>query len=494
MDQFNDFYKFVKLINKYGMQSGIVKVIPPKEWIDALPVIDDSKIQSIKIRNPIIQNINGAKGVYISENMERHRTYSLPEWKHLSQMQNHQPPVPRGQKRKSSVSYINSINTSKNHNIEDNDNNSSDKTTQRRKSLADITNNDKSQRRSQTSLESKQQALLENFDYNIDTSDYTPERCEFLENNYWKTLSYAHPMYGADCLGSIFDDSVTSWNVAKLPNLLDHLQEQIPGVNEAYLYAGLWKATFAWHLEDQDLHSINYLHFGAPKQWYSIPQQYAPRFYEVMKDCFLENFKECSEFLRHKTFIASPSYLQSKGVKVNSVVHNENEFIITFPYGYHAGFNYDYNLAESVNFALEEWLEIGLKAKKCECITDSVGIDVLGLINTIKEKNIPLPDLNLPETTEATSTEDEPLEVPQLPLIKKSTHKKRGRKRKSVSLSEEPALQAKPKSESPEKKIPKKRGRPRKVVPSVSANETSATEPMGQKTLSDGDSLTLLKS
>jgi hypothetical protein len=32
MEQFRDFKKFCERINKYGMKSGIVKVIPPKEW------------------------------------------------------------------------------------------------------------------------------------------------------------------------------------------------------------------------------------------------------------------------------------------------------------------------------------------------------------------------------------------------------------------------------------------------------------------------------
>jgi len=32
MRQFKDFQKFVNKIDKYGMKSGIVKVIPPKEW------------------------------------------------------------------------------------------------------------------------------------------------------------------------------------------------------------------------------------------------------------------------------------------------------------------------------------------------------------------------------------------------------------------------------------------------------------------------------
>lgn len=32
MAQFRDFQKYINKIDKYGMKSGIVKVVPPKEW------------------------------------------------------------------------------------------------------------------------------------------------------------------------------------------------------------------------------------------------------------------------------------------------------------------------------------------------------------------------------------------------------------------------------------------------------------------------------
>lgn len=186
-------------------------------------------------------------------------------------------------------------------------------------------------------------------------------------------------MYGADMPGSLFDESTQSWNVANLDDMLNTLPVKIPGVNSAYLYCGMWKSSFAWHLEDMDLYSINYIHFGAPKCWYSISQRDKDKFFSLMCDIWPEEFKNCREFLRHKTFHVSPALLATHGIRVNRLIHYEHEFVLTFPYGYHSGFNFGYNCAESVNFATKDWLPLGKHAKQCLCISDSVGIDVVGL-------------------------------------------------------------------------------------------------------------------
>jgi hypothetical protein len=88
--------------------------------------------------------------------------------------------------------------------------------------------------------------------------------------------------------------------------------------------------------------------------------------------------------MRHKTFLASPSALENKGIKVNRLVHHEGEFVITFPFGYHSGYNLGYNCAESVNFATDYWLDIGRQARKCNCADDSVNINVDDIIDAIR--------------------------------------------------------------------------------------------------------------
>lgn len=83
---------------------------------------------------------------------------------------------------------------------------------------------------------------------------------------------------------------------------------------------------------------------------------------------FATDAASCPQFLRHKSFFASPSVLSQFSCRPNTVVQHAGEFVVTYPRGYHAGFNLGLNCAESVNFALESWIELGRKAKACGCV------------------------------------------------------------------------------------------------------------------------------
>ncbi|KAG7667735.1 hypothetical protein Ndes2526B_g01867 [Nannochloris sp. 'desiccata'] len=203
---------------------------------------------------------------------------------------------------------------------------------------------------------------------------------ETLERKFWKNIPMNPPLYGADVPGSLFDERVRGWNLKRLKSILSQTLEDndavIPGVTQPYLYAGSWRSFFAWHTEDLDLHSVNYIHTGAPKTWYVIPPQARERFELMARDLLPELSRSCPEFLRHKEIMLSPALLAAHNIPVVRAVHNAREFVVVGPGAYHAGFNHGFNLAESVNFATKAWIPVGARASFCTCRSDSVKIDM----------------------------------------------------------------------------------------------------------------------
>ncbi|KAG9486718.1 hypothetical protein GDO78_006869, partial [Eleutherodactylus coqui] len=91
---------------------------------------------------------------------------------------------------------------------------------------------------------------------------------------------------------------------------------------------------------------------------------------------FPSSFQGCDAFLRHKMTLISPSILKKYGIPFDKVTQEAGEFMITFPYGYHAGFNHGFNCAESTNFATVRWIDYGKIAKLCSCSSDMVKISM----------------------------------------------------------------------------------------------------------------------
>ena len=85
-------------IDKYGMKTGIVKIIPPQEWKDSLPQYDET-VKPIRVREPIKQDIMGTNGTYRQVNILHQRSYNLPQWRQLCDQSEHQPPARRGERR-----------------------------------------------------------------------------------------------------------------------------------------------------------------------------------------------------------------------------------------------------------------------------------------------------------------------------------------------------------------------------------------------------------
>ena len=207
-----------------------------------------------------------------------------------------------------------------------------------------------------------------------------------VEKEYWRILENIDEdvmiEYGADLHtmdhGSGFpqmtskhlakDDeqyALSDWNLNNLPvasnSILRSIDLDISGMKVPWLYVGMCFSTFCWHTEDHWTPSINYLHWGEPKTWYGVPGKYAEKAEEVMRESAKELFNTQPDLLHHIVTTMNPNVLQAHGVPVYRTDQHAGEFIITWPRGYHAGFNQGYNLAEAVNFAPPGWLEMGRK-------------------------------------------------------------------------------------------------------------------------------------
>lgn len=85
----------------------------------------------------------------------------------------------------------------------------------------------------------------------------------------------------------------------------------LAGINTPYLYIGGFRTIFAWHVEDLNMASLNYNHYGAPKFWYGISRADYKKFENFVKNRMPERFLECNELLRHKTVLINPYLLKT---------------------------------------------------------------------------------------------------------------------------------------------------------------------------------------
>lgn len=103
--------------------------------------------------------------------------------------------------------------------------------------------------------------------------------------------------------GSIFNDNVHKFNLAKLANPLENLNHKIlsKGVNRSILLLAGQGSSFQWHNEDRNYASILYLHFGGDKLWIFVHPISRNDFENAIKRDFGPFEKTpCANLLKHK--------------------------------------------------------------------------------------------------------------------------------------------------------------------------------------------------
>jgi len=211
---------------------------------------------------------------------------------------------------------------------------------------------------------------------------------EDMEGEFWRLVhankaSKVEVIYGADVatmeVGSGFpakgkcsDEkeeqyATHRWNVCNMPynpKSCLHIVENTTGITVPWLYFGMVLSAFCWHVEDHNFYSVNYHHWGDEKVWYSVPSSASKKFEATMRAKLPHLFESQPDLLHGLCTELSPRELLAAGVPVYRAVQEQGNFIITFPYAYHSGFNCGYNCAEAVNFAPSDWLPFGNLAQE----------------------------------------------------------------------------------------------------------------------------------
>ncbi|OEL38975.1 Lysine-specific demethylase SE14 [Dichanthelium oligosanthes] len=169
--------------------------------------------------------------------------------------------------------------------------------------------------------------------------------------------------------GSGWRLSGSPWNlqaIARAPGSLTRfMPDDVPGVTSPMVYIGMLFSWFAWHVEDHELHSLNFLHTGAPKTWYAVPGDRASELEEVIRvHGYGGNPDRLASLavLGEKTTLMSPDVLVARGVPCCRLVQYPGEFVVTFPRAYHIGFSHGFNCGEAANFATPQWLKFAKEA------------------------------------------------------------------------------------------------------------------------------------
>ncbi|XP_055306843.1 lysine-specific demethylase 4D-like [Sitodiplosis mosellana] len=229
---------------------------------------------------------------------------------------------------------------------------------------------------------------------------------EEIEDQHWANM-HLERKYAINNEISLFGD-VQVWNLDELTKNESNLHFAQPhhnyenvmsGVQSSNFYAAGPLTSFAWHLEDGYLNSINYLHRGAPKFWYHVPPQYNGKLEKLATS--LSKKMNCDYYIGHKTTMIPPTVLKKRKIPFGRLIQNPGEFVVSMTKAYHSGFNCGLNHAEAVNFGSEKWLEVFHESKTCHCkmqhaiflpkyccpTCDSAFNSKYGLLNHLKNKH-----------------------------------------------------------------------------------------------------------
>ncbi|KAI8491929.1 Jumonji and AT-rich interaction domain containing 2 [Branchiostoma belcheri] len=236
-----------------------------------------------------------------------------------------------------------------------------------------------------------------------------------VEHEYWKLVD--ERLIHTAVHTAIVDTKTLGrhgWNLTTVPsnhhNILRHLGS-MSGVTAPWLLVGMLFTTSCWSCDSHKLPSIEYLHTGADKIWYSIPQSEHVKFRKAMHSLVPDLCSEGLCWLEKDAAMVPPSALLAEGVSLCRVEQKSGQFLVTFSGSYVANICCGYSVAEAVYFATLQWLPVGqvaIQTLRQQCKETLFSIEKLLVLlgmSEVERGNAKILSWMLPEITQVRDTE-----------------------------------------------------------------------------------------
>ncbi|KAF6201340.1 hypothetical protein GE061_005788 [Apolygus lucorum] len=194
-----------------------------------------------------------------------------------------------------------------------------------------------------------------------------------VENEYWRLVT-SRKQHVCVNSGSIdsgasgygFPTSKSSstsrhpWNLKVLTNNGGSILRSmgpIMGVTVPTLHVGMLFSACCWYRDPHGLPWIEYLHTGANKIWYAVPDLWNEELHGAMRTILPRYCQDKPIWLASDTAMVPPDLLVQQRVSLCRAVQEPGQFILVFPKAFTSTICTGYIVSESVYFAQPTWLD-----------------------------------------------------------------------------------------------------------------------------------------
>ncbi|EDW30325.1 GL17885 [Drosophila persimilis] len=177
-----------------------------------------------------------------------------------------------------------------------------------------------------------------------------------IDSSGW---GYGFPSPGPKGKGSNY--ARHPWNLKVLTNNAGSVLRSlgpVMGVTVPTLHVGMLFSACCWYRDPHGLSWIEYLHTGASKLWYGIPDDQSANFRSALTSLIPTHCQNKTIWLPCDTVMVPPHMLTDRGVSLCRIEQKPGEFIVVFPRAYTSSLATGYVVSESVYFATMSWLDL----------------------------------------------------------------------------------------------------------------------------------------